>query len=441
MPSRRGRRSPGLVRSAGRTKRAMHPGESPPPRFLRSLVAAAKEAHARSVGRSPGPDGRAVIERVAVVILGLALGCLTLGVLLAALGSDAWANRAWLAAGLIGASYATWGMVDSLRRGRVGVDAIAVLAEVGAILVGELFAAAVIGVMVASGRALETWASGRARHDLRALLQRAPVVAHRYDGSALQTVPVADVEPGARLFVKPGEVVPVDGVLLTAAVLDESALTGEALPVEREVGSPVRSGGVNAGSPFDLRSTTSAAESTYAGIVRLVSEAETSQAPFVRLADRYAVWFLVLTLVVAGAAWVAAGPTRAVAVLVVATPCPLILAPPIAFVSGLSRGTPRSGGEERWSARTAGAMHHAPPRQDGNAHERPCGARRDRPGGHHARRRGPVAGRLAGPDVSACPCYGGRPGCSRRGAAHSSFPTMSKRSQARASAVGSATIG
>ena len=282
-----------------------------------------------------------MIERVAVVILGLALGCLTLGVLLAALGSDAWANRAWLAAGLIGASYATWGMVDSLRRGRVGVDAIAVLAEVGAILVGELFAAAVIGVMVASGRALETWASGRARHDLRALLQRAPVVAHRYDGSALQTVPVADVEPGARLFVKPGEVVPVDGVLLTAAVLDESALTGEALPVEREVGSPVRSGGVNAGSPFDLRSTTSAAESTYAGIVRLVSEAETSPAPFVRLADRYAVWFLVLTLVVAGAAWVAAGPTRAVAVLVVATPCPLILAPPIAFVSGLSRAARR----------------------------------------------------------------------------------------------------
>ena len=291
--------------------------------------------------RTRAPDRRPAIERVAAVILGLALGCLTIGILLYALGSAAAANHAWLAAGLIGASYAMWGMVDSLRRGRIGVDAIAVLAEVGALLVGEFFAAAVIGVMVASGRALETWASGRARHDLHALLQQAPRIAHRYDGSAFQTVPVAQVEPGARLLVKPGEVVPVDGVLLSAAVLDESALTGEALPVEGEVGSPVRSGAVNAGSLFELRSTTSAAESTYAGIVRMVSEAETAQAPFVRMADRYAVWFLVLTLAVAGAAWAVAGPTRAVAVLVVATPCPLILAPPIAFVSGLSRAARR----------------------------------------------------------------------------------------------------
>ena len=282
-----------------------------------------------------------MIERVAAVILGLAFGCLTLGLLLSALGADAWANLAWFAAGLIGASYALWGMVDSLRHRRLGVDAIAVLAEVGAILVGELFAAAVIAVMVASGRALESWASGRARHDLRALLQRAPRVAHRYDGSAFQTVPIAEVEPGARLLVKPGEVVPVDGVLLTAAVLDQSALTGEALPVEGEAGAPVRSGAVNAGSPLELRATTSAAESTYAGIVRMVSEAEASQAPFVRLADRYAAWFLVLTLAVAGAAWAAGGSARAVAVLVVATPCPLILAPPIAFVSGLSRAARR----------------------------------------------------------------------------------------------------
>lgn len=315
--------------------------EGPPPRPRRSLVLESREAHHPDGVRTRGPDRRPVIERVAVVVLGLALGCLTFGLVLYALSSDAWANRAWIAGGLIGASYAMWGMVDSLRHGRVGVDAIAVLAEVGAILVGEFFAAAVIGVMVASGRALETWASGRARHDLHTLLRQTPRVAHRYDGSAFQTVPVAQVEPGARLMVKPGEVVPVDGVLLTAAVLDESALTGEALPVEREVGSQVRSGPVNAGSLFELRSTTSAAESTYAGIVRMVSEAETSQAPFVRLADRYAVWFLVLTLVVAGAAWVVAGTTRAVAVLVVATPCPLILAPPIAFVSGLSRAARR----------------------------------------------------------------------------------------------------
>ena len=138
------------------------------------------------------------------------------------------------------------------------------------------------------------------------------------------------------MFVASGELVPVDGTLVGEAVLDESALTGEALPVERQAGDPVRSGVVNAGGPFDLRTTTNAADSTYAGIVRLVSEAESVPAPFVRLADRYALWFLMLTLVVAGAAWAAAGAGRAVAVLVVATPCPLILGAPVAIVSGLS---------------------------------------------------------------------------------------------------------
>src|SRR6185437_5062014 len=116
---------------------------------------------------------------------------------------------------------------------------------------------------------------------------------------------------------------------------------GESLPVERAAGDPIRSGGANAGAPFDLMVTAPAAESTYAGVVRLVSQAEASQAPFVRLADRYAVWFLGLTLAAGAAAWAAAGPARAVAVLVVATPCPLILAAPVAWVSGLSRSARR----------------------------------------------------------------------------------------------------
>ncbi len=138
--------------------------------------------------------------------------------------------------------------------------------------------------------------------------------------------------------MKPGEVVPVDGrVEHGGAVLDESALSGEPLPVERPAGDAVRSGVTNAGSPFELRATTPAAESTYAAIVRLVAEAEASSAPFVRLADRYAGGFLLLSLVLAGAAWAVSGElVRAVAVLVVATPCPLILAAPVAIVSGLS---------------------------------------------------------------------------------------------------------
>ncbi len=148
---------------------------------------------------------------------------------------------------------------------------------------------------------------------------------------------------GDRLLVGPGEVVPADGTVLSlGAVLDESALTGEATPVERGRGDPVRSGAVNAGAPFDLLASGTAPESTYAGIVRLVEQAQRSKAPFVRLADRYALAFVPLTLAAAGAAWALSGSAvRALAVLVVATPCPLILAVPVAIVAGISRAARR----------------------------------------------------------------------------------------------------
>jgi heavy metal translocating P-type ATPase len=250
-----------------------------------------------------------------------------------------WGNLAW---GLVGAVGAVWSGVlvaQTLRRGKVGVDAIAVLAVVGALVVGEWFAAALITLMLATGRIIEARAAGRARAELTALIARAPVDARRYDGDHLAVVPLGVVRPGELLLVRPGEVVPVDGrVERDAAVLDESALTGEAAPVVRPAGDGVRSGVVNAGGAFDLRATTTAAESTYAGIVRLVEQVSAESAPFVRMADRYAAWFLPLSLAVAGLAWMVSGdPVRAVAVLVVATPCPLILAAPVAFVSGLSR--------------------------------------------------------------------------------------------------------
>jgi heavy metal translocating P-type ATPase len=270
---------------------------------------------------------------LAVTVAGLAVGA----VLRLAAGNASAGNTAWLAVGACGVGYAFWAMADSVRRRRVGVDLIALLALVGAIAVGELLAAAVISVMLASGRALEGWAAGRARRDLHGLLERAPRTARRFSGDALETVPLEEVVPGDVVLVAPGDVVPADGTVASGrAVLDESALTGEPLPVERSAGERVRSGAVNTGDPFDLGVTASAEASTYAGIVRLVTEAEESQAPFVRLADRYAVWFLLLSLAAAGAAWAAAGPARAVAVLVVATPCPLILAAPVALVSGMS---------------------------------------------------------------------------------------------------------
>jgi len=286
----------------------------------------------------PARRGRAWLARhSAAVMLAVTASGLAAGLLLHAVGAGGAGNAIWAAVGACGAAYALWAMADALRHGRVGVDVIALLALTGALAVRELLAAAVIAVMLASGRALEAWAAGRARRDLHALLERAPRTARRYRNQALETVPLDAVIPGDLLLVAPGELVPVDGTVAGGtAVLDESALSGEARPVERAPREPVRSGVVNAGGPFDLRVTATAADSTYAGIVRLVSEAEASQAPFVRLADRYAVWFLVLSLAGAGAAWLVAGAARAVAVLVVATPCPLILAAPVALVSGLS---------------------------------------------------------------------------------------------------------
>lgn len=288
----------------------------------RRLFAAARPWLARAVALAP--------------LIVTASGLLAGGVLHFT-GAPGAGNAAWIAAGACGVAYALWAMADSIRRGRVGVDVIALLALGGALAVREYLAAAVISLMLASGRALEAWAAGRARRDLHALLARAPRTARRHRAGGLETVPLDAVAPGDLLLVAPGDLVPVDGTVAGApAVLDESALTGEPLPVGRPAGDQVRSGVVNAGGPFDLLATARAADSTYAGIVRLVSQAEQSQAPFVRLADRYALWFLLVSLAAAAGAWAAAGPGRAVAVLVVATPCPLILAAPVALVSGLS---------------------------------------------------------------------------------------------------------
>jgi heavy metal translocating P-type ATPase len=281
-------------------------------------------------------------RRAALLLLVATASGLTAGGLARLAGAGAVADAAWLATAAVGLGYALWSAADSILRGRLGVDVIALLALGGAVVVGELLAAAVISVMLTSGRFLEAWAAERARHDLNTLLARAPRTARRYRGGSLETVPLEEIAIGDVLLVAPGDVLPVDGMVASGvAVLDESALTGEALPAEHGPGQAVRSGTLNEGGPFDLRAETSAADSTYAGIVRLVSEAERSQAPFVRLADRYAMWFLPLTLALAGIAWAAGGAERAVAVLVVATPCPLILAAPVALVSGLSAAARR----------------------------------------------------------------------------------------------------
>jgi len=226
-----------------------------------------------------------------------------------------------------------------LRRGEFRVDLIAVLAMAGALLLRQYVAGAIIAVMLTGGAALEQYAVARARRELGALIRRAPRIAHRRAARDLIDISVDEAALGDLLVVKPGEIVPVDGIVSAgSAVLDESSLTGESKPVKLEPGTPVRSGGSNCGGAFELRVTATAADSTYAGIIRLVHAAEASRAPIVRLADRYALAFLALTLVLAALAWVVAGnPLRALAVLVVATPCPLILAAPAAIIAGVSR--------------------------------------------------------------------------------------------------------
>jgi heavy metal translocating P-type ATPase len=274
-----------------------------------------------------------------IALLGTALLGLVAGGLLYVATAESAGRAAWAAATIVILVPTLIGVVRGLLRRETGVDIIAVMAMVGSLWLGEYLAGAIIAMMLTGGTSLERFAVAHARRELRALLRRAPRTAHRLSGADLVDVDVNEVALGDRLVVKPGEVVPADGILTSGgAVLDESALTGESRPVSLDAGAPVRSGGTNAGGPFELRVTAPAAESTYAGIIRLVRAAETSKARFVRLADRYALGFLVVTLVVAGIAWLASGnPTRALAVLVVATPCPLILAAPAAIIAGVSR--------------------------------------------------------------------------------------------------------
>ena len=265
-------------------------------------------------------------------------GIVSGGLLYAFVGANA-ADVAWAATVTIMLVPLTWSVLRSLLRGDVGVDIIALLAMAGALALGEYLAGAVIALMLAGGNALEVFASARARRELTALVERAPRSARRRTDDGWEEIPAEQVEVGDVLLVRAGEVVPTDGALASGrASIDESSLTGEPLPASYVEGQTIRSGTSNAGDPFELSATQRAADSAYAALVRLVREAEQRRAPFVRMADRYAVFFLPLTLAISGGAWLISGDAvRGLAVLVVATPCPLILAAPIAFVAGLSR--------------------------------------------------------------------------------------------------------
>ena len=283
------------------------------------------------VARIRASSARLVAAAALLAVLG--------GLVLAAFDHHRPADWLWAATTAMLLVPLTWSVFRSLLRRDVGVDAIALFSMGGALALGEYLAGAVVALMLAGGNALEEAANRRARRELTALVERAPRTALVRRDDEVVEVPVEEVLVAEVVLVRAGEVVPVDGMVMSEeAIVDESALTGEPLPVTVHRGGSVRSGTAATGSAFELRALRPAAESAYAGLVRLVERAEEERAPFVRIADRYALFFLPATMVVAAIAWAVSGDAvRALAVFVVATPCPLILAAPIALMSGLSR--------------------------------------------------------------------------------------------------------
>lgn len=248
----------------------------------------------------------------------------------------------WAISGVIGLIPAMIWFIQDLRQKTMGSDLLAVFSLVATLATHELFASAVIAVMLATGRVLESWAVGQAERQLKSLIARMPRVANRIEKSesteTIHSIPIEDIRIGDHLLIRGGEITPCDGSLLGAATLDESALTGEPLPVQRIRDEQISSGVLNAGSPFEYVATTTSENSTYEGIIKLVRAAQAKSAPGVRLANTWAIRFVPLALIIAALAWILTGEvSRAVAVLVAATPCPLILAVPIAIVAGLSQ--------------------------------------------------------------------------------------------------------
>ncbi len=251
----------------------------------------------------------------------------------------------WLISGfaLIVAAIQAWDMIKNLIGGQWGIDALAIMAIIATVAVGEYWASLVICLMLSGGEALEDYAEGRARRELKSLLARSPQSAHRLINEAgeVEEIDVSDVAIGDRLLVRPSEVVPVDGVLQSdVGSFDESSLTGESLPKDRTKGDSLLSGSLNGTFAIIMTATALAENSQYQRIVALVADAADSKAPLVRLADRYAVPFTVVSLLIAGFAWLLSGdPVRFAEVLVVATPCPLLIAAPVAFMGGMSRAS------------------------------------------------------------------------------------------------------
>jgi heavy metal translocating P-type ATPase len=253
------------------------------------------------------------------------------------------ADWVWLVTLVVGGAPLVWSTLKGMLRGRFASDVVAMLAILTAVVMGEYFAGVIVVLMQSGGEALERYGLRRASSSLEHLLARAPRTARRKQADRLEEIDVAEVAIGDHLVVRPGELIPVDGTLLSpSADVDESAVTGEPLAAGKQRDDRLLSGSVNAGGPFEMQATALSSQSQYARIVALVRQAQDEKPPIGRLADQYAVWFTPLTLLMCALGWFITGDPRTIlAVLVVATPCPLILATPIAVISGINRAADR----------------------------------------------------------------------------------------------------
>ena len=278
-------------------------------------------------------------RRLNVLLLAVALIGLGTGLLLLLAGKPEIARLTWGISVIPVLSALLIEIVRSLAKGEVGLDVVAALSMSAALFFAEELAAVVVALMYSGGTFLESFAESRARREMTNLLSRVPRSATRHRNGSLEEIELDKIQVSDLLLIRQGDVSPTDGIVESDhALLDQSALTGESMPVKLARGREVMSGSTNTGEAFDLRVIRRATESTYAGIARLVEAAQASKAPMARLADQYSLLFLVVTIAMSvGAWWTTGDPIRAVAVLVIATPCPLILAVPVALVAGLSR--------------------------------------------------------------------------------------------------------
>lgn len=274
-------------------------------------------------------------------LLTLAVLAAGLGLLLYFTGNREAAKWFVSAVALIEVIPILWSMWQDIKVGKYGIDILAATAIIASVLLGEYWAAIVVVIMYTGGEALESYANFRARAELNALLKRAPQKAHVIRKGKEVDVAVSELHIGDKIIIKPGELVPVDATIIDGtADFDESSLTGESLPQSHTVGDIIVSGSINIDGAITAKATASAEDSQYQQIVKLVKSASASQAPFVRLADRYSIPFTIMAFAIAISVWVLSGdPVRFLQVIIVATPCPLLLAAPIALISGMSRAS------------------------------------------------------------------------------------------------------